>query len=322
MLTERTAAEMILLAALCAAWDSPRGFGQTTGMGRAENRLDVREDSGRVLLDIGGKPLLSYRHGGGLFKPYVGQWWLPDGRELLRDSAPDHKHHHGLMFAWNVDGVEFWGEEGKVGRQIVRKLEIGAPAAGTASAVTLVQVIDWAARDGMTVLLRERRTVSVPVDPKPADRLLVWRTEFSGPDAKKAVTLTGRKYLGLGARFPSSMDQGARFLTADGETDVARVNGSTSRWCAITGDMAPGKPATLAILDAGENPRAPATWFAMNQGFAYLSATIGLAEKPYVLKPGETLKLRYVVAAWSEPAGHDDVERAYRAWARAGVPAK
>ena len=26
--------------------------------------------------------------------------------------APDHKHHHGLMFALSVDGVNFWEEAG------------------------------------------------------------------------------------------------------------------------------------------------------------------------------------------------------------------
>ena len=43
-------------------------------------------------------------------KPYADQLFSPAGVQVLRDSPLDHKHHHGLMYALAVDGVNFWEE--------------------------------------------------------------------------------------------------------------------------------------------------------------------------------------------------------------------
>src|SRR5690606_22625381 len=58
-----------------------------------------------------------YRWAGVPFKPYVRELTTPSGTNVIRDAPADHLHHHGLMFAVTVDGVNFWEEAASSGVQ-------------------------------------------------------------------------------------------------------------------------------------------------------------------------------------------------------------
>ena len=58
-----------------------------------------------------------YRYGDVPFKPYVKELFTMGGLNVLLDAPHDHLHHHGLMFAVAVDGVNFWEESPRAGRQ-------------------------------------------------------------------------------------------------------------------------------------------------------------------------------------------------------------
>ena len=64
-------------------------------------------------------------------KPYIAQLFAPGDKPvpLLDDSPADHFHHHGLMFALNVDDTDFWAEKDikNAGRQEVVET-VAAPA--------------------------------------------------------------------------------------------------------------------------------------------------------------------------------------------------
>ncbi len=49
------------------------------------------------------------------FKPYVRELYTLRGENVLRDAPPDHLHHHGLMYAVWVNGINFWEERGAPG---------------------------------------------------------------------------------------------------------------------------------------------------------------------------------------------------------------
>ena len=71
----------------------------------------------------GDRPVLRYRYADVPMKPYVDQLFSPAGVQVLRDSPHDHKHHHALMFATAVDGVDFWSEVGQgFGKEIHESL--------------------------------------------------------------------------------------------------------------------------------------------------------------------------------------------------------
>ena len=58
-----------------------------------------------------------YRVDGVPFKPYVEKLFTPSGTNILRDAPSDHLHHHGLMFAVRVNGINFWEEKPDSGKQ-------------------------------------------------------------------------------------------------------------------------------------------------------------------------------------------------------------
>ncbi len=295
---------LLILAAAEAIHAGDRG---------SEGAFKITKDEGSYLITRAGKPVLRYRFGNVKFKPYVSELFLPDGTNILRDAPHDHLHHHALMFAWNVDKTEFWGEAGKVGRQRSRK-EAGPTVAQKRDGACVAHPLDWVSPEGKP-LLREDRKVCALADSGPADVLLLWQGIFQGPRPDADIEISGREYLGLGIRFKQTMDhRKSRFLAANGKTAVKKVNGSRCDWCAVLGEIAPGKPITLVFMDHPQNPRHPARWFAMDQPFAYLSATIGLKDHPYTLKAGQTLTLRYGVALWSGSVGKSEIDRAYRHW--------
>ena len=58
----------------------------------------------------GSQTLCAYTFAPEQIKPYVRELAPLGGENVLRDSPFDHKHHHGLMFAIKVNGVNFWEE--------------------------------------------------------------------------------------------------------------------------------------------------------------------------------------------------------------------
>ena len=102
---------------------SPRRCCPHTGMAGFPG---ATEDKSTVSVSNGDKPLLRYRHSGVPLKPYVDQLFSPAGVQVLRDSPHDHQHHHGLMFAVAVDGVDFWSElpHSPFGTQKQRSLKV------------------------------------------------------------------------------------------------------------------------------------------------------------------------------------------------------
>ena len=65
----------------------------------------------------GPQTLFAYTFDPEQIKPYVRELAPLGGENLLRDSPFDHKHHHGLMYAIKVNGVNFWEEAPGCGRE-------------------------------------------------------------------------------------------------------------------------------------------------------------------------------------------------------------
>ncbi|MCX7886116.1 MAG: PmoA family protein [Verrucomicrobiae bacterium] len=250
-----------------------------------------------VALRADGRLVAEYRYADVPFKPYVAQLCSPNGVGVLRDNVPDHLHHHGLMFAVGVNGVDFWTEKPTCGKQLERKIKT--------SDNSVMHWLEWAAADGK-VLLSEERTVTVHPGPV---TLLTWRSRLSSKDE---VKLTGSHYFGLGMRFLTEMDKIARFINSAGATgDVVRGSErlTTAKWMACIGNNV-----TVALFDHPQNPRHPARMFTMDAPFAYMSATLNLWKEPLTLK--EALRLRYGVAVWDGERRPEEIEQLYQHWCR------
>jgi len=284
---------------------------------QAQNPLTLRLNENTVSILNADHPLLRYRYENVPFKPYLKELYTPAGLNILRDAPHDHLHHHALMFAIAVDGVNFWEEQNAPGRQqhialnnlVIPKIENQFSAA-------FAETLAWKNPKNGDLLLVETRQIEARLLPDEKVTLLSWQSTFTLPPGKDRATLSGSHYFGLGVRFLTSMDGTGSFLNAaEAEAKIVRGTEQLLRadWCAYSAP-ANSKPVTLALFDHPDNPRHPATFFTMTKPFSYLAATLNLSEKPLVHRRPLPLTLRYGIALWDGPREKTAIDQLYRRW--------
>lgn len=277
--------------------------------------LGVTQKKQDITISRDGQAVMVYRSNDVPMKPYVQELRTPGGIQLLRDAPKDHLHHHGLMFAVAVDGVDFWSEVTNCGRQFGTAVEgVKSSAQGEESAASFTQTIEWLTNDGRK-LLREQRTLELRQGKPLGATLLTWRTKMEPIGGKDSVKLTGSHYFGLGMRFVAAMDASGEFINSEGDLGpivrgVERVS-PPARWCAYTSKV-DDKPVTVAMFDSAKNVRR--TQFFTMRPFAYLSATLNLYREPLVIKAGQPLELCYGVALWDGHQKAEDIAKLYERW--------
>jgi hypothetical protein len=262
--------------------------------------------------------LFSYVYDESQYKPYVKELFTPNGINILLDSPDDHKHHHGLMFAVKVDGINFWEETPQSGKQLQTSTsKIGNKSKTITGVNEFLNEILWIAPDTKDVFLSEKRRIRIESSPKSNINLLSWKSEFFVPESKKFVTLTGAHYHGLGMRFIRAMDKKGHFFTATNKKGKI-FRGSEQlipdRWCAYIAQNERGQKVTIAMFSDPDNTGGETIWFTMKDPFAYLSATMTLHEKSLNLKYSETILLQYGVALWDGEIDTEKVEKIYQYW--------
>jgi hypothetical protein len=280
-----------------------------------ENPMQITTSKNTVSFHTGDNLLLRYCYNNVPFKPYVQQLYSPKGINILRDAPYDHLHHHGLMFAIAVDGINFWEEKPElVGKQrhisfcnVTVDKNNDVPQAGFA------ELIDWENSQSGQLLLKEQRIITIS-QPKDINcTLLTWQSILQTPPDKKSVLLTGKRYFGLGMRFVESMDKDGNFVNADGKTSIKGTNNVQSSWCAYTA-KADGQAVTAAMFNEPENQPCKFVWFTMDKPFAYLALTMNLHNEPLKLTCSKPLTLNYAVALWDGKIDTSQIEKVYKLW--------
>lgn len=280
---------------------------------QAQQTPQVVVDTNNVWIRAGESPILQYRYNGVPFKPYVKELYTPNGVNFLLDAPSDHLHHHALMFAVAVDGVNFWEETPAAGHEEHGWFGgVWANAWDGGTRAGFQESIHWVGSKDRPGFLLESRTILAYRVPEVNATAVTWRSSFEFPKSTRQVTLSGSHYFGLGLRFVRSMD-GGEFFNADGK-EGAIFRGEErlvqSNWCAYTAAV-DGKPVTVAMFGSPTNPR-PTTWFTMAKPFAYISATLNLHAEPLVVPAEEGLVLQYAVVAWDGKVGPEQIGAAYR----------
>jgi hypothetical protein len=275
-------------------------------------------DNGSSLTIVAGPQVIArYRYGDVPFKPYFQVLSSPGGVNVLLDAPPDHLHHHGLMFAVKVDGINFWEEQEHPGRQQHRAFaETTAGKDNLKGAVSFVEQIDWMNTDGKEMLLKEQRKAEVEVVKNAEATVLFWVSRFQLPPGKQSAMLTGAHYHGLGMRFLEAMNAQGPFQNAEdlaGEVFRGDERLTPTSWCAYTAGIN-GKPVTVAMFGHPDNLRSPALWFTMAKPFAYLAATLNLHREPLEVTASRPLELRYCVAVWDGRIEKGRIEQVFRWW--------
>ena len=269
-----------------------------------------------LVVDAGERQLLVHRSDDVPYKPYVQVLRSPVGVNILRDAPADHLHHHGLMYAVTVDGVDYWAETEQAGQQVVRRTRAAAPTkiAGWWRS-GFIQSICWVPPRDENISLIEERTITAWQGDDLDASLISWNTQLAVPECRPTRELSGERYFGLGMRFVESIDRGGTFYNADGATGVAGTNNVRSPWCAYTA-AADGHTVTVAMFDHPANLRHPSYWFTMDDAFAYMSNTPGVHHEKITIKRGTPLSYRFGVAVWDGEVASDRVQALYERWVK------
>jgi hypothetical protein len=286
----------------------------------------VQPERGLLEWHFKGRKLFAYAFATNQFKPYVLELCSLRGDDVLRDAPADHLHHHGLMYAIRVNGVNFWEEASQPGHERHVKLlahgtgrsASGLPQASFTELVHWVPHADHALADSATAaLLVERRTLTLTVDETKEEVALAWHAEFEVGARTNYVKLHGSEYNGLGLRLPAAWDRVARHQNSEsapyptgGKRDVV-----AARWSAVS-HTSDGHTMQLVL---GARPRGQAgtnCFFTMIEPFTYLSATQGLDQAPLEYRAGDRFRLDYLVLVYSAVRTAAQIEARYQAWAR------
>lgn len=244
------------------------------------------------------------------------------GNAITLASPHDHVHHRGVMFAADVNGVNFWEEspvEACGYQEVVRVEDVSCDPRTTGYALA----IHWRKMSNHALVLTERRELTFALTED--DGLLVsWTSRLTpaGGDAtiNGATPHSPISYYGLGVRFARGMDWGGRHQNANGEQGVEATLGKRAPWHDYTARQDETHVVTgLTIFDHPKNPRYPTEWFTMQRPFAYLTASL-VATQPFKICAGDTLTLRYGLWAHAGNVPADRIESVYTAW-KGGVDA-
>ncbi len=283
----------------------------------ADNPMRVVVDEDAASIYEGSKIILRYPYRDVPFKPYVQQLYTPDGINILRDAPHDHLHHHALMYAIAVDGINFWEEQKEPGRQQHRSFsDITIRERKDIPFARFTERLDWMNPRSKELMLTESRTIETCKLSNIDATFLKWQSNFTVPKGKDSVTLSGSHYFGLGMRFLISMDKDGQFRNSAGQAgEIVRGDERITRakWCAYTA-KADGKTVTIAMFGHPDNVRVPTHWFTMGKPFAYLSATLNLYREPLKITIDKPLVLRYAIALWDGKVDDSRIEQAYDQW--------
>ena len=315
----------------------------------------AKESERRVDMVIAGQPFTSYIWPTTLKKPVLYPIRTAKGTLVTRgfplDPRPgervDHPHHVGLWFNYgNVDGFDFWNNSDAIEPQNRSKMgtivhrAIAAAKNGGDEGV-LETDSDWLAPDG-TVLLKERtkyvfrgtatvrsidritrltavaKRVPLPDNKEGVLGLRVTRALEHPSDKPEVFTDASGKPTTV-AKLDNTGVTG-RYLTSEGKTGDAAW-GTRGRWCVLSGTV-DSEPVAIAIFDHPSNVGYPTYWHARGYG---LFAANPLGQKDlsggkdvlnYALDAGQSVTFRYRVEITSGAPSADEVEAAWKRFAK------
>nr|MBC8217269.1 PmoA family protein [Planctomycetota bacterium] len=144
---------------------------------QAENPIRITTQEDVISIHQDSSALLRYGYRNVPYKPCVQQLFTPGGINVLRDSPADHQHHHALMYAVSVDGLNFWEEQKEPGRQRHKSFcDVTVNAHSGVPRGSFCERLDWVNPKTDELLLNESRTIAVSRLDESAATLLSWQS--------------------------------------------------------------------------------------------------------------------------------------------------
>jgi len=277
--------------------------------GSAQAQFSCEETDTVILLRRGDKTILQYnkvptaeaaknepfytRSG------YIHPIYSPSGKEVTGDYSPDHKHQHGLFFAWTKTGFEgrkpeFWNQKLEAGTVSFQET-LTVVNEGTTAGFDVEHLWeDLTAEDGPKPALIE--TWKVRAEESEED-CYVFTVESSLECAGDSpLTVEKYHYGGMAIRGSSQwlpVEKGAepkgKMLTSGG---LGREEGNHSRpeWVAMWGPVDDGA-AGVVVTPHPDNFRAP-QWVRLHPSMPYF-VFAPMVEESFRILPGTPYVSRY-----------------------------
>jgi hypothetical protein len=233
----------------------------------------ARTEGDSVHVTRDGRPVFQYRGGPGVLpsddiKPafrrggYLHPVQTPSGTVVTDDYPPDHRHHHGVWFAWTKTefqgrAPDFWNMGDGKARVEFEALETswsGPVHAGVRARHAYVDLSGGA----RAVALTETWLARAYAVGRAGRGLHLFDLDLTqAPAAGAALVLPEYHYGGLALRGRREWDgkANASFLTSEGK-DRSNGHATRGRWCHLSG-RTEGGVAGAAVLGHPQNFRAP-----------------------------------------------------------------
>lgn len=288
----------------------PHATSQTV-LTKTDNAIEVR---------IGGNFFTRYNFAGAP-KPYLWPVLGPTGKEMTRafpmekraGETSDHPHQRSFWFTHgDVNGVDFWSESPRAGKQIQRELQFRGHD-------TLRTVNDWVDANGKKIC-EDTRTLRFFA----AGGARVLDFGIAVRASEGPLVFGDTKEGSFGIRVADSMmvdRKSGRIVNSRGQTDAAAW-GQRAEWVDYHGAVE-GETLGVAILDHPQNFRHPTYWHVRTYGLFAVNP-FGIADfvpgSPkgaghHTVAAGETMVLRYRVIFHKGTAAEARIAEAWKEYA-------
>lgn len=292
----------------------------------AKDRVTFRMEPEQLVILVDSQPVATYVYTDPkIRRPYFAHVRTPDGMQVTRNHPPvagqdrtDHDTMHpGIALAFgDLDGTDFWRNQGRI-----EHVEFSRAPSAVDDHGQFTERKRYVAADGRIVCSERFHCELRLVD---GGYLLLWDSIFS---ADSAFDFGDQEEMGLGVRVatPISGVEGGQLRDAAGREGASAIWSHAADWCDYSGQI-DGHHVGIAILCHPQNLR-PSWMHARDYGFlaANLFGRKAMhkgAESRIVVKPGETLRLRYGVYVHEHRNAEpklDDVYRQYRRLSEADI---
>lgn len=276
-----------------------------SGQGESPHRFELEQDDAGLSVLLDGELFTRYQVAPGdkpILWPLVG----PGGEEMTRgfpmqeataDETSDHPHHRSVWLGHGeVNGCDFWLEEGPHGRVVHRQFE---ETTGGETA-TIVALSDWIAPDD-AVLLHERREMVFAAAGNDV-RWIDFDIELTAGDEPVTFgdTKEGTFALRVAGWLKVEAEPGGTIENSRGQQNESAW-GQPAEWVDYWAER-DGEPVGIAIFNHPESFRFPTRWHVRSYGLFGANPVgvhgFGDRDEPsgeFTLEPGESLRLRYRV---------------------------
>jgi len=265
----------------------------------------------QAAIERDGQEIARYHFGDTLRRPFLYPVIGPAGRSLTRMGHPHdpvtHSHHNSVWISHqDVNGISFWADNGQGKIAHVKTLQYDD---GPDAAVIDVENV-WLGPDKKQIL-KERRRQEFIAQPNKQWLLVI---DLLLQPASDEFTF-GKTPFGLvGVRMAKSIgvkDGGGQIRNSAGGLNEKEILWKQATWVDYSGPITNDHQEGITLFDHPQNPNHPTYFHVREDGWMGTSLTY---DAPRILKPGESLRLRYGLWIHAGVPTADEINGQYQAF--------